>query len=283
MMYCTGAWLGLMMFLAPSAATAATLTLEGILTQGALVLGCTQPGAQVVFDNRPVQVSDKGVFLIGFGRDAGRHASLLITYPDGSEVKRPLAVAKRNYRIQSIHGLPPRKVEPTPSDQQRIRTEAQLVLQARRRDDPRSDFLSGFMWPVRGRISGVYGSQRILNGVARRPHYGIDIAASEGTPVVAPADGLVTLVYEDMFFSGGTLILDHGHGLSSSFLHLSRILVRPGQTVNQGETIAEVGASGRVTDAHLDWRVNLFEKRLDPALVVKAIPARREATPPGSQ
>lgn len=278
-MRCKTTWLGLMAFVAASVATAAALTLEGAITQGALVLGRTDSGARVVFDDRPVRVSDQGVFLIGFGRDAGGHAGLLISYPDGTETKRLLAVAKRDYRIQSIDAVPPRKVEPTPSDQQRIREEAQLVQQARRRDDSRPDFLSGFMWPVRGRISGVYGSQRILNGVARSPHYGIDIAASEGTAVVAPADGVVTLAHEDMFFSGGTLILDHGHGLSSSFLHLRRILVRLGQTVKQGETIAEVGASGRATGAHLDWRVNLFAKRLDPALVIEAIPARREATP----
>ena len=277
-MCCKVSAVAAMALLAATATPAAPLTLEGTLTQGALVVGRTEPGAAVALDDRPVRVSRDGVFLIGFGRDAGDRADLLITHPDGSMTRRPLRVVKRNYRIQSVDGLPARKIEPLPSDQRRIRAEAELVQQARHRDDPRSDFLSGFIWPLHGRITGVFGSQRILNGVARSPHYGIDIAAPEETPVVAPADGLVTLVHEDMFFTGGTLILDHGHGLSSSFLHLSRILVRPGQAVKQGESVAEVGATGRATGAHLDWRVNLFDNRLDPALVLETIPAKRKVS-----
>ena len=124
------------------------------------------------------------------------------------------------------------------------------------------------MWPAKGRISGVYGSQRILNGEPRRPHYGVDVAAPVGTLVHAPADGLVTLANEDMFFSGGTLILDHGHALSSSFLHLSAILVKEGQRVRQGDPIAKIGATGRATGPHLDWRMNLGRDRLDPQLLV---------------
>lgn len=275
---CKSAWIGLLVLVASSAVIGASLSIEGNLTQGALVVGRTEPGAEVVLDDRPVRVTKTGVFLIGFGRDASDQANLLVTYSDGSQTKRQLKVTKRDYRVQAVEGLPQRKVAPLPSDQKRIRAEAQLVQQARRRDDPRPDFLSGFIWPVRGRITGIYGSQRILNDVPRRPHYGVDIAAPAGTPVVAPANGSVTLVHEDMFFSGGTLILNHGHGLSSAFLHLNHILVRSGQAVMQGEVIAEVGATGRVTGAHLDWRINLFETRLDPALVVEALPARREVT-----
>ena len=219
-----------------------------------------------------MRLSDNGVFLTGFHRDAPPQSELLVKYPDGSQETRSLQVERRRYRIQRIDGLPPRKVTPTKEDQKRIRREVAMARKARQADDPRTDFLTGFIWPAEGPISGVYGSQRILNGEPRRPHYGIDIAAPVGTPVKAPADGVVTLTHPDMFFSGGTLILDHGHGLSSSFLHLSRILVKEGQRVRQGDVIAEVGATGRVTGAHLDWRMNLFEKRLDPGLLVQPMP-----------
>ena len=250
------------------AGTASPLLLEGAFSQGGLVQGRTDPAARVELDGRPVRVSPEGLFLIGFGRDAPAESTLRVTYPDGRVEQRLLQVAKRQYRIQRIDGLPKRKVVPEKRDLERIRKEAALAREARRRDDPRTDFASGFIWPAQGRISGVYGSQRILNGQPRRPHYGVDVAAPVGAPVRAPAAGLVTLAHPDMFFSGGTLILDHGHGLSSSFLHLSRILVKEGQRVRQGEVIAEVGATGRVTGAHLDWRMNLFTKRLDPQLLV---------------
>ena len=147
-----------------------------------------------------------------------------------------------------------------------------MIRKARQRDDPRTDFLSGWMWPVSGPISGVYGSQRVLNGEPRRPHYGVDIAAPVGTPVRAPADGLVTLSHPDMFFSGVTLVLDHGHNLSSSFLHLNKSLVKTGDRVKRGDVIAEVGKSGRVTGAHLDWRMNYQAERIDPELLVPPMP-----------
>jgi murein DD-endopeptidase MepM/ murein hydrolase activator NlpD len=150
----------------------------------------------------------------------------------------------------------------------RIRQDIALAKKARARNDPREDFLAGFQWPVKGRISGVYGSQRVLNGKPRRPHFGVDVAAPVGAIVRAPADGVVTLAHGDMFFSGGTLIVDHGHGLSSSFLHLSAILVKEGDRIGQGEPIAKVGATGRVSGPHLDWRMNLLGNRLDPQLLV---------------
>jgi murein DD-endopeptidase MepM/ murein hydrolase activator NlpD len=177
-------------------------------------------------------------------------------------------VAKRTYDVQRIDGLPPKKVTPSEEDMVRIRKEYALIRTARDRDDAREDFLGGFEWPARGRISGVYGSQRILNGVPRRPHFGVDVAAPVGTLVYAPADGVVTLAHDDMFFSGGTLIVDHGHGLSSSFLHLNAVLVKEGDRVRQGDPIAKIGATGRVTGPHLDWRMNLVGARLDPQLLV---------------
>ena len=235
-------------------------------------VGRVTPGSKVQVDGKRVRVSEDGVFLAGFHRDAGRRSEVLVERPDGARERRILQVEQREYRIQRIDGLPPRKVTPSEADLERIRREAAMARKARERDDPRTDFLTGFIWPVEGKISGVYGSQRILNGQPRRPHFGVDIAVPTGTPVKAPAPGVVTLVHPDMFFSGGTLILDHGHGLSSSFLHLSRILVKEGDRVRRGDVIAEVGATGRVTGAHLDWRVNLFRKRLDPTLLVGPMP-----------
>jgi murein DD-endopeptidase MepM/ murein hydrolase activator NlpD len=236
------------------------------------VKGRTEPGARVFFNGQQVQISKEGIFLIGFGRDAEPQSTLKVIFPNGSHEIRELKIAQRQYQIQHIKGLPSRKVNPRSEDLARIRKEAAMVREARELDDPRTDFLSGFIWPVQGVISGVYGSQRILNGQPRKPHYGIDIAAPAGTLVRAPADGVVTLTHPNMFFSGGTLILDHGHGLSSAFLHLRRILVKQGEQVSRGKPIAEVGATGRVTGAHLDWRINLFQTRLDPQLLVAPMP-----------
>jgi murein DD-endopeptidase MepM/ murein hydrolase activator NlpD len=183
-----------------------------------------------------------------------------------------LQVAGRDYAIERVDGLPPQTVTPDPEALERIRQEAAMVASARARRDLQAEYASGFAWPAAGRISGVYGSQRILNGAPRRPHYGVDVAAATGTPVVAPADAVVRLAEPDLYFSGGTLIMDHGHGLTSTFIHLSRLLVEEGQTVRQGEVVAEVGATGRATGPHLDWRMNLFETRLDPQLVTAPMP-----------
>ena len=227
----------------------------------------------MAFGDVPVRVSADGWFLVGFGRDAASEAELAVKHPDGRYDRMVLAVASREYRIERIDGLPPGTVTAHREDElARIHLEAEMVRRARLTDEPRTDFRSGFQWPVVGRISGVYGSQRILNGEPRQPHYGIDIAAPAGTKVRAPADGLVTLAEPDLFLSGGTLILDHGHGLSSAFLHLSRILVKRSERVRRDRTIAEVGATGRATGPHLDWRVNLLERRLDPALLVGPMP-----------
>ena len=259
---------GFATLLVAACAQAGALTIDGDPIQGALLIGRTEPGSTVNFDGTPVRVSNDGVFLLGFGRDAPATARLDVTFPDGSHTRRNFQVARRSYEIQRIDGLPPKKVSPSEEDMVRIRTDIALVKKARARDDPREDFLGGFEWPAKGRISGVYGSQRILNGQPRRPHFGVDIAAPVGTIVRAPAAGVVTLSHEDMFFSGGTLIVDHGHGLSSSFLHLNAVLVKEGDRVRQGDRIAEVGATGRVTGAHLDWRMNLHGNRLDPQLLV---------------
>lgn len=243
-------------------------TLEGNYVQGGLVVGHTEPGVTVQLDDIAVRVSDQGYFVLGFDRDHAATSRLRLTYPDGRSDEQTLKIARRDYAIQRIDNLPKRKVTPEKMDLERIRRESSLVKAARKLDDPRTDYLSGWEWPVKGRISGVYGSQRILNGQPRRPHFGVDVAAPVGTLVRAPADGVVTLAYPDMFFSGGTLILDHGQRLSSSFLHLSEILVKQGERIRQGDPIARVGATGRVTGAHLDWRMNFHQYQIDPQLLV---------------
>ena len=254
-------------------AAESSLRLDGPRTQGALLRGRVTPRSSVEFDGAPVRISEDGWFLIGFGRDAPAEATLTIAWPDGRRERQTLVVKPRDYDIERVDGLPARKVTPrSEEDLARIAADVELVKQARRTDDARTDFLDGFQWPVKGRVTGVYGSQRILNGEPRRPHYGIDIAAPTGTKVFAPAGGVVTLAHPDMFLSGGTLIVDHGHGLSSAFLHLSRILVEKGKRVAQGQPVAEVGSSGRSTGAHLDWRINLFGQRLDPMLLAGPMP-----------
>ncbi len=257
---------------------AGNLVLQGKWLQGGLVIGRTDPGAVVEMGGNRVRVSPEGHFLLGFGRNEALEHQLEVVFPDGTAESRLLEIKQREYRIQRIDGLPERKVTPSKKDMERIRREVAMASEARERDDPRTDFLDGFQWPVLGPISGVYGSQRILNGEPRRPHYGVDIAMPTGTPVRAPAAGVITLAHPDMFFSGGTLILDHGHGLSSSFLHLSRILVKEGDPVRQGDVIAEIGSTGRVTGAHLDWRMNLFRTRIDPQLLAETKPSPSDSS-----
>ena len=249
-------------------ATAFNLELDGQFVQGGLVRGQTDAGAEVTFAGRQVRVSPNGVFLIGFSRDANSTAVLTVLHADGSRQARTLTIAKRKYDIQRIDGLTPALVTPPPEVFERIQRENARIRLARQRDTPEPLFESGWIWPAQGKISGVYGSQRILNGEPRQPHYGVDISASVGSPVVAPAAGVVALAANNMYFSGGTLIVDHGHGLTSAFLHLSIILVQEGERVGRGDLIAEIGATGRATAAHLDWRINLFDARLDPALLV---------------
>ena len=265
-------WCLLLLLVLALPAGAGQLGLEGNFQQGGLVLGSTDPGARVTLDGKPVRVSPSGRFLLGFGRDAPAEARLAVAYPDGSSETRRLAIAQRDYDVQRIDGLPPKMVTPPAEVLARIGRENARIAEARAHDRPEALFERGFRWPARGRISGVYGSQRVLNGEPRRPHYGIDIAAPTGTPVIAPSDGVVALAEDDLYYTGGTIILDHGHGLSSAFLHLSEVQVAPGERVAQGQQIGTVGATGRATGPHLDWRINWFSERLDPALLVGPMP-----------
>ena len=249
------------------------LQLKGRFEQGALIFGQTAPGVAVQVDARKLRVASDGRFVFGLDRDAADEVTLVLTAPDGAPSTLRYPIARRSYAIQRLNGLPPKQVNPDPEMDERIARETASNRAARARDTAVDHVFQSFIWPAKGAITGVFGSQRILNGEPKQPHYGVDVAGPVGAPVIAPADGIVSLANPDMFFSGGTLYLDHGHGVSSAFLHLSKILVKPGQAVKQGEKIALIGKTGRVTGAHLDWRVNWFESRVDAAQLVPAIKA----------
>ena len=234
--------------------------------------GRVAPGTEVRFLGRRVRVSPDGLFVIGFGRDFAPKATLKLRHADGREEVRDLTIRRRQYRIQRIDGLPPKMVTPSAKALSRIRREAALIRAVRATDTGRAWFRDGFAWPAIGPISGVFGSQRVLNGKPRRPHYGVDVAAPEGTIVRAPAPGRVALAEPDLYFTGGTVMVDHGHGLTSVYSHLASVTVTVGRTLAQGDPLGTIGATGRATGAHLDWRLNWFEQRLDPALLVGPMP-----------
>jgi len=245
-----------------------TFSLHGDFIQGGLVVGVAPKAKEVTFDGQPLRISTKGEFVFGFGRDDEGGHSLVVVTSSGEIVTKHIDVEKREYRIQKIEGISKKIMSPSDSNLKRIRRENASVAKARKTDHARTDFAQTFVWPLKGEITGVYGSQRVFNGVPKRPHFGVDVAAPVGTLVVSPADGIVTLYNADMFYSGGTLLIDHGHGVSSSFLHLDDSLVKEGQRVKRGEVIAKSGVSGRATGPHLDWRMNWFKVRIDPELIV---------------
>jgi murein DD-endopeptidase MepM/ murein hydrolase activator NlpD len=251
--------------------TASAVELTGHLTQGGFVTGRTQPGAKVLLGDRAVLVGEDGLFVFGFGRDQAPNAQLTIIHPDGATEQQTLTIEQRTFDIQRIDGMEQAKVTPNPADLARIKSDQDKV-NAVRNVDPTSarDFLVPFIWPAAGPISGVYGSQRILNGEPRAPHYGLDIAAPEGSPVVAPAPGMVRLVAADFFLTGGTVIIDHGFGVQSSFIHMKALKAKIGTRVEQGEVIGHVGKTGRATGPHLHWGMTWLDVRLDPALWVPA-------------
>ena len=249
-------------------------TLEGNAIQGGILRGYTLPSAAVTFADITVPVLPDGAFLLGLGRDMPRANTLTITTDD--TCVQEVAVMVREYQLQEITGVPQQTVTPSEEHLERIRAERAKVRIAKAqrlsRDDGYRAVRDGFVWPVMGRISGVYGSQRIYNGRPGTPHYGVDIARPAGTPVTAPAAGVVTLAEPDLFYSGGTVILDHGYGLSSSFLHLSEVSVAVGDQLATGDLIGAIGATGRATGPHLDWRMSWFNQRIDPQLLVPPMP-----------
>ena len=253
---------------------ASPVVLQGSLQQGSLLLGTVEKGSRAVYRDRALPVTASGQFLLGLGRDAPASIELRIVDSEGLQTVQKYEVAKRDYRIQRVNGVPSKTVDPPAADLARIRNDSALVASARREITSKEDFLDGFQLPLDGPITGVYGSQRVYNGVPKSPHYGVDYAAPTGTQVLSPAAGIVRLAHRDLFYSGGTLIVDHGHGLSSSFLHLSDVLVAEGTRVSRGQPIAKVGATGRATGPHLDWRMNWHNERIDPQLVLETLPAQ---------
>jgi len=264
--------LALLAMLGGFPALAAPPQLVGPLEQGGLMIGHAPGVTKVKLDDAPIEVGPDGYFLIGFARKHANRAVLALTFQDGSHWKRILKIRSRRYATQRIDGLEPDKVTPPPRTLARIRREVAQIRSARAHFYKRLDFLHGFHWPAIGPVTGVYGSQRVLNGKPRRPHFGLDIAAPFGAPVRAPAGGIVTMLQPDNYFSGRTLILDHGLGLTSTYMHLSASRVKLGQRVEQGQIIASVGATGRATGPHLDWRINLLATRLDPRLLLPKNP-----------
>jgi murein DD-endopeptidase MepM/ murein hydrolase activator NlpD len=248
------------------------IELPGSIRQGEMVIGRVPPGSQVLIGERDVRVADDGWFVFGAGRDSTGVQRVEAILPGGRRSSVEVEIEGREWRIERVDGLPQSTVTPDPVLAERIAREQARVIEARKRDDDRTDFLHGFIWPVEGRVSGVYGSQRILNGTPRNPHYGLDVAVPTGTPLKAPAAGVVIFADPDLYLTGGTLTIDHGHGISSTFIHLSRLDRKVGDRVEQGEIVGAVGATGRATGPHMHWGMNWFDVRLDPQLLLPTRP-----------
>ena len=244
---------------------------RGSFIQGGMVIARVPVGAQVEVNGQQAMVAADGTVVFGFGRDVQGPVHVRVVTEAGEHTLNR-DIQHREYDIQRIDGLPPAKVNPPPETLAQIQEDNRKVAAARTLRDPRLDFAQPFIWPSLGPISGVYGSQRILNGDPKWPHYGVDVAVPTGTRVVAPAAGVVTLAEMDMYYTGGTLIIDHGHGVSSTLMHLSKLNVAVGETVTQGQKVGEVGATGRATGPHLDWRMNWQDQRIDPQLLVGEMP-----------
>ena len=241
---------------------------KGKFEQGSFILGKAEPGSKIFIDNKKVRVTDDGFFAFGLDRD--RKNDVIIKVQKYKKLQTIYKkVFKREYKIQRIDGLPPKHVTPPPEVYEKIRKDNVLIGKARSIDTAYDFFKNKFTFPLdKYVITGVYGSQRILNGKPRQPHYGIDFHAPEGTPVKAMMDGRVTLAEKDMYFTGGTLIFDHGHGISTLYMHMKEIYVEIGQSVKQGDIVGTLGQSGRATGPHLDVRLNWFNVKLDPFTIL---------------
>ena len=239
----------------------------GKFIQGHFILGKTDPKSKIIIDKKEIKVSKDGFFVFGIDRD--RKFDVLITkIINNNKEKITKKVFKRKYKIQRIDGLPENKVTPPEEVYKRIKKENNAIGEARAINSNLTFFKDKFIMPVEGIITGVYGSQRILNGKPRWPHYGIDIAADQGTMVLSSGNGVVTMAEDDLYYTGGTIIMDHGHGISTIYSHLENVLVSVGDQINQGDVIGTVGSTGRSTGPHLDFRINWFQTRLDPMSVL---------------
>ena len=241
---------------------------KGQFIQGGFIIGETEPGSKVTIDKKKVKVTKEGFFVFGLGRDR-KYDVVINIEKNGENEKIVKKVLKRKYNIQRIDGLDEKKVTPPEEVYERIKSDNKLIASARAINSDLVFFKNKFIFPLENAIiTGVYGSQRILNGKPKWPHYGLDFAAEEGTEIKAMLDGVVTLAEQDLYYTGGTLIFDHGHGISTLYMHMQKLFVKKGQKVKQGEIIGTVGSTGRSTGAHLDIRLNWFNVRLDPAIVL---------------
>ena len=241
---------------------------KGQFIQGGFIIGETEPGSKVTIDKKKVKVTKEGFFVFGLGRDR-KYDVVINIEKNGENEKIVKKVLKRKYNIQRIDGLDEKKVTPPEEVYERIKSDNKLIASARAINSDLVFFKNKFDLPLKNAIiTGVYGSQRILNGKPKWPHYGLDFAAEEGTEIKAMLDGVVTLAEQDLYYTGGTLIFDHGHGISTLYMHMQKLFVKKGQKVKQGEIIGTVGSTGRSTGAHLDIRLNWFNVRLDPAIVL---------------
>ena len=241
---------------------------KGKFLQGNFIIGITNPNAKILVGKKEVKVSKDGYFVFGLDRD--RKFDLIITkILNGKKEVITKQVLKRKYNIQRIDGLEESKVTPPESVYKRIKKENNAIGEARAINSDLVFFKEKFIMPVEGIISGIYGSQRILNGKPRWPHYGIDIAAKQGTIIKSSGSGVVTMAEDDLYYTGGTIIMDHGHGISTIYSHLENVLVSVGDQINQGDVIGTVGSTGRSTGPHLDFRINWFQTRLDPMSILK--------------
>jgi murein DD-endopeptidase MepM/ murein hydrolase activator NlpD len=244
------------------------VNLQGNFIQGGLIKGNIFPDKVIKFENKILLKDTNGKFVFGFGRDYKEDSYLEVKISEKKWLKKSFKIKKQTYNTQYINGLQKKMVTPPKSFYDRIKKENKSIKLIRNLNTEVNFIFQEFILPTKGIVTGVFGSQRILNGKPRRPHYGIDIAASKGTSVIAPIDSIVRMAEKDLYFTGGTIILDHGHGVTSVYSHLSLININVGDKVIKGQKIAEVGSSGRSTGPHLDWRVNWFNQRLDPALLI---------------
>ena len=245
------------------------IILSGELKQGGLIVGKTHPQNRVHLNNKMLAVSANGDYVFGFSRDDTTSYNLVITTPKGEKQQKRITPQKRQYQEQSIKGIAKSIMQPSAEAIARAKKDSGQIRAARKVSSQLSVYAAGFIAPIDGIVTGVYGSRRIYNGIKKRPHFGLDYAGKIGDPVKSPAAGTILLFVPDMFYSGGTMIIDHGQGVSSTFLHLSDAYVNVGDIVKQGQIVAAVGNSGRVTGPHLDWRMNWFNIKVDPALVLK--------------
>lgn len=250
-------------------AQATVIELHGAKTAGGLIIGKTAATNQVALNGQALKVSAEGIVVFGFERDAKGEQKLTVKLADGTLHEQIIQLTPREYKIDRVEGVPQRTVTPDPEQVARARKEAAAVWRARQTLTADLYFMTPIISPAEGRISGVYGSQRIFNGEPRNPHFGLDVAAPTGSPVKVVWPGEVVFADPDLFYSGGTIIVNHGFGITTTYIHLSAVNVEVGQQLAQGQVIGAIGATGRATGPHLDWRVNWGNVRLDPALVLE--------------